>query len=46
MIVSALEGAMLVSRPYADITRFQTTAERLFAGLTSSSSPTELARSR
>jgi TetR/AcrR family transcriptional repressor of nem operon len=46
MIVSALEGAMLVSRPYADITRFQATAERLFASLTSSSSPTELTRSR
>lgn len=46
MIVSALEGAMLVSRPYGDPTRFQATAARLVASLTSSSSPTELARSR
>ena len=38
MIVSALEGAMLVSRPYADPARFQTTAARLFASLASSSS--------
>jgi TetR/AcrR family transcriptional repressor of nem operon len=45
MIVSALEGAMLVSRPYGDIARFQATAGRLFAGLTSPS-PTELTRSR
>ncbi|HWL91640.1 MAG TPA: TetR/AcrR family transcriptional regulator [Actinomycetota bacterium] len=37
MIVSALEGAMLVSRPYADPARFQATAERLFASLSSSS---------
>jgi TetR/AcrR family transcriptional repressor of nem operon len=41
MIVSALEGAMLVSRPYGDIDRFQTTAERLFASL--ASRPTALA---
>ncbi len=33
MIVSALEGAMLVSRPYGDIARFQETAGRLFASL-------------
>jgi len=32
-VVSALEGAMLVSRPYGDVTRFQATAERLLAGL-------------
>jgi len=44
MIVSALEGAMLVSRPYGDPTRFQATADRLFASLTTSSS--ELAHSR
>jgi TetR/AcrR family transcriptional regulator, transcriptional repressor for nem operon len=37
MIVSALEGAMLVSRPYGDIARFQATAERLFASLASRS---------
>jgi hypothetical protein len=44
MIVSALEGAMLVSRPYGDITRFQATADRLFASLASPS--TELTPSR
>ncbi len=43
MIVSALEGAMLVSRPYGDPARFQATAVRLFASLTKSSSATELA---
>lgn len=32
-IVSALEGAMLVSRPYGDLARFQATADRLLAGL-------------
>ena len=46
MIVSALEGAMLVSRPYGDPARFQATAARLFASLTKSSSATELAGSR
>ena len=45
MIVSALEGAMLVSRPYGDPARFQATAARLFASLASSSS-SELAGSR
>jgi TetR/AcrR family transcriptional regulator, transcriptional repressor for nem operon len=44
MIVSALEGAMLVSRPYGDIARFQATADRLFASLASPS--TELTPSR
>jgi TetR/AcrR family transcriptional regulator, transcriptional repressor for nem operon len=46
MIVSALEGAMLVSRPYGDPARFQATAARLFASLTQPSSATELAGSR
>jgi TetR/AcrR family transcriptional repressor of nem operon len=32
LIVSALEGAMLVARPYGDIERFQLAAERLLAG--------------
>jgi TetR/AcrR family transcriptional repressor of nem operon len=32
LIVSALEGAMLVARPYGDVTRFETAAERLLAG--------------
>ena len=33
MIISGLEGAMLVSRPYGDIARFQATAETLLASL-------------
>jgi TetR/AcrR family transcriptional repressor of nem operon len=37
MIVSGLEGAMLVARPFGDITRFQDTARRLLAGLKSAS---------
>lgn len=31
-IVSALEGAMLVARPYGDVDRFETAAQRLLAG--------------
>jgi TetR/AcrR family transcriptional regulator, transcriptional repressor for nem operon len=34
MIVGTLEGAMLVARPYGDITRFQATATHLLADLT------------
>jgi TetR/AcrR family transcriptional repressor of nem operon len=34
MIVSGLEGAMLVARPYGDTDRFQAAASRLLAGLT------------
>jgi TetR/AcrR family transcriptional repressor of nem operon len=33
-IVAALEGAMLIARPYGDVARFQATATRLLAGLT------------
>lgn len=33
MIVSGLEGAMLVARSYGDIARFQAAADRLLAGL-------------
>jgi TetR/AcrR family transcriptional regulator, transcriptional repressor for nem operon len=33
MIVSGLEGAMLVARPYDDIARFETAAVRVLAGL-------------
>jgi TetR/AcrR family transcriptional repressor of nem operon len=40
MIVGALEGAMLVARPYADITRFEATASRLLTDLTGSTSKT------
>ena len=35
LVVSALEGAMLVARPYADVDRFRTASRALFAGLTS-----------
>lgn len=34
MIISCLEGAMLIARPYADMTRFQTAAAHLIASLT------------
>jgi TetR/AcrR family transcriptional repressor of nem operon len=33
MIISGLEGAMLIARPYGDIARFQATAANLLAGL-------------
>jgi TetR/AcrR family transcriptional regulator, transcriptional repressor for nem operon len=33
-IVSGLEGAILIARPYGDVTRFEAAAERLLAGLT------------
>ena len=33
MIVSGLEGAMLVARPYGDVARFQAAASRLLASL-------------
>lgn len=32
-IVSSLEGALLVARPYGDVRRFQAAADRLLAGL-------------
>lgn len=32
-IVSALEGAMLVARPYGDVARFESVASRLLSGL-------------
>jgi TetR/AcrR family transcriptional regulator, transcriptional repressor for nem operon len=32
LVVSALEGAMLVARPYGDVERFEMAAERLLAG--------------
>jgi TetR/AcrR family transcriptional repressor of nem operon len=35
LIVSGLEGAMLVARPYGDIARFDTAAEGLLAGFRS-----------
>lgn len=33
MLVGALEGAMLVARPYGDLTRFEVAADQLLAGL-------------
>jgi TetR/AcrR family transcriptional repressor of nem operon len=33
LLLAALEGAMLVSRPYADVTRFESSAARLLDGL-------------
>ena len=33
-ILATLEGAMLISRPYADLDRFNATARQLLAGLT------------
>jgi TetR/AcrR family transcriptional repressor of nem operon len=33
MIVSSLEGAMLVARPFGDISRFQAVADQVLAGL-------------
>jgi TetR/AcrR family transcriptional repressor of nem operon len=33
MIISGLEGAMLIARPYGDLRRFQSTATTLLAGL-------------
>ncbi len=33
MIVGALEGAMLVARPFGDVTRFEAAADRLLGGL-------------
>jgi TetR/AcrR family transcriptional regulator, transcriptional repressor for nem operon len=44
MIVSGLEGAMLVARPYGDIARFQATAANLLSGLTRA--PADLASAR
>lgn len=34
LIVSGLEGAMLIARPYGDLARFQLAAGQLLAGLT------------
>jgi TetR/AcrR family transcriptional regulator, transcriptional repressor for nem operon len=37
LIISTLEGAMLVARPYGDPERFQSAAARLLANLTAAS---------
>lgn len=39
MIVSSLEGAMLVARPFGDISRFRTAASRLLESLAADSAP-------
>ncbi len=44
MIISGLEGAMLVARPFGDITRFQETADHLLTSL--KSAPSGAVRSR
>ena len=37
LIISALEGAMLVARPYGDVERFELAAQRLLAGFSETS---------
>jgi TetR/AcrR family transcriptional regulator, transcriptional repressor for nem operon len=44
LIVSGLEGAMLVARPFGDITRFQNAATHLLAGLRSAPARTRRPR--
>ena len=39
LLVSSLEGAMMLARSYDDVTRFETTAERLLAALRVSGRP-------
>ncbi len=39
MIVSGLEGAMLIARPYGDIARFRAAAANLLSGLARTSEP-------
>jgi TetR/AcrR family transcriptional regulator, transcriptional repressor for nem operon len=38
-LVGGLEGAMLVARPYGDVTRFEASATRLLASLTTAAPP-------
>jgi TetR/AcrR family transcriptional regulator, transcriptional repressor for nem operon len=39
MIISGLEGAMLIARSYDDVARFRAAADRMLAGLTSAPVP-------
>jgi TetR/AcrR family transcriptional regulator, transcriptional repressor for nem operon len=41
MIISTLEGAMLVTRPYGEVSRFQAAATALLAGLAVGESPAD-----
>lgn len=45
MIVCALEGAMLVARPYGGVERFQSAAEQLITGLTARITAVKFSRS-
>ncbi len=45
MIVSGLEGALLVARPFGDVTRFQNAAGHMLSGLKSTPGGTARARS-
>jgi TetR/AcrR family transcriptional repressor of nem operon len=45
-LVSGLEGAMLIARPYGDISRFQATATRLLTSLSQRDPPLRDAPSR
>jgi TetR/AcrR family transcriptional regulator, transcriptional repressor for nem operon len=44
-LVSGLEGAMLVARPYGDVARFESAATRLLASLASATTPERPSRS-
>lgn len=46
MIISGLEGAMLVARLYSDVDMFRTTASNLLAGITAPASTKPSARNR
>jgi TetR/AcrR family transcriptional repressor of nem operon len=39
LLIGSLEGALLIARPYGDLTRFQATVRRLLAGVSRGASP-------
>lgn len=43
LLLSSLEGAMLVARPYADVARFEASAQRLVAEITAPPGPEDRA---
>lgn len=45
-IISALEGALLVARPYGDVDRFERAAERLMTSLVDDPSRTGAKRAK